>query len=67
MVMAQIPALFLPKKSSENKKPQTKEPQKQKKKPSGPGKKVSALLKGRVDGHKENTSQIYRTARRREC
>jgi len=38
--MAQIPALFLPKKSSENKKPQTKEPQKQKKKPSGPGKKT---------------------------
>ena len=67
MVMAQIPALFLPKKSSENKKPQTKEPQKQKKKPSGPGKKVSALLKGRVDGHKENTSQIYRTTRRRGC
>ncbi len=67
MVMAQIPALFLPKKSSENKKPQTKEPQKQKKKPSGPGKKVSALLKGRVDGHKENSSQTYRTARRREC
>ena len=63
--MAQIPALFLPKKSSENKKPQTKE--QQKKKPVAPKKKVSALLKGRVDGHKENTSQIYRTARRREC
>jgi hypothetical protein len=65
MVMAQIPALFLPKKSSENKKPQTKE--QQKKKPVVPKKKVSALLKGRVDGHKENSSQTYRTARRREC
>ncbi len=67
MVMPQIPALFLPKKLSEKKKTQTKEPQKQERKPSGPGKKVSALLKGRVDGHKENTSQIYRTTRRRGC
>lgn len=62
--MAQIPALFLPKKSSE-KKSQSKE-QKQEKKPVVPKKKVSALLKGRVDGHKEN-SQTYRTTRRREC
>lgn len=59
--MAQIPALFLPKKSSETKKPQTKE--QQKKKPVAPKKKVSALLKGRVDGHKENSSQIYGTTR----
>jgi hypothetical protein len=65
--MAQIPALFLPKKSSEKKKTQTKVPQKQQKELSGPGKKVSALLKGRVDGYKENTSQIYRATRRREC
>ena len=65
--MAQIPALFLPKKSSEKKKTQNKEPKKQKEKFNGSGKKVSALLKGRVDGHKENNSQIYRTARRREC
>jgi hypothetical protein len=65
--MVQIPALFLPKKSSEKRKPQTKEPQKQQKKPSGPGKKVSALLKGRVDGYKENSSQICRATRRRVC
>ena len=65
--MAQIPALFLPKKSSEKKKTQNKEPQKQEKKPKGSGKKVSALLKGRVDGYKENTSQIYRATRRRGC
>ena len=65
--MTQIPALFLPKKSSEKKKTQTKVPQKQQKEPSGPGKKVSALLKGRVDGYKENNSQIYRATRRRDC
>jgi hypothetical protein len=65
--MAQIPALFLPKKSSEKRKPQTKEPQKKQKKPSGSGKKVSALLKGRIDGYKENSSQICRATRRRGC
>ena len=58
--MPQIPALFLPKKSSE-KKSQVKE-QKQEKKPAVPKKKVSALLKGRIDGHQEN-SQTYRAAR----
>jgi len=65
--MSQIPALFLPKKSSEKKKTQTKVPQKQQKKLSGPSKKVSALLKGRIDGYKENSSQIRRATRRRDC
>jgi hypothetical protein len=63
MVMPQVPALFLPKKSGENKKTQSKEPTKKNdKKKSGSNKKVSALLKGRVDGYKENNGQIYRTA-----
>jgi len=61
--MAQVPALFLPKKWTEKKKAQYKEPKKQEKVYKGSVKKVSALLKGRVDGHEENTSQVCRTTR----
>lgn len=53
--MAQIPALFLPKKNEE--KPQVKKQEKKRKKPPV-NKKVSALLKGRIDGYKKNTGQI---------
>lgn len=52
--MAQIPALFLPKKDTE--KVQNKKPvrQKQNRKKSD-GEKVSALFKGRLDGYQENS------------
>lgn len=56
--MAQIPALFLPKKKTED-KPQVKNTSKnRKKKKPDSDKKVSALFQGRIDGYKKNNSQI---------
>ncbi len=60
--MPQIPALFLPK-NPDKRRTQTKEPKKQEKAKRGSEKKISALLKGRIDGYKEDNSQIYRAAR----
>lgn len=60
--MPQIPALFLSKKLSERNKSQNKEPQKiVYNSIIGSNKKVSALLKGRVDGNEENNSKVRRT------
>jgi hypothetical protein len=56
--MAQVPALFLPKKKIEE-KPQLKNSNKnRKKKKPDSEKKVSALFQGRIDGYKKNNSQI---------
>jgi len=58
MVMAQVPALFLPKKKTEE-KPQVKNSGKnrKKKKPDSTTK-VSALFQRGIDGYKKNNSQI---------
>ena len=56
--MAQIPALFLPKKKTEE-KPQVKNSNKnRKKKKPDSNTKVSALLQRGIDGYKKNNSQI---------
>jgi hypothetical protein len=56
--MAQIPALFLPKKKIEE-KPQVKNSNKnRKKKKPDSDKKVSALFQRGIDGYKKNNSQI---------
>ena len=56
--MAQIPALFLPKKKTEE-KPQVKNSNKnRKKKKPDSDKKVSALFQRGIDGYKKNNSQI---------
>lgn len=56
--MAQIPALFLPKKKTEE-KPQVKKTNKKRKKPQDKVK-VSALLQRRIDGYKKNNSKAIR-------
>jgi hypothetical protein len=58
MVMAQVPALFLPKKKTEE-KPQVKNSGKnrKKKKPDSTTK-VSALFQRGIDGYKKNNGQI---------
>jgi len=56
--MAQVPALFLPKKKTEE-KPQVKNSNKnRKKKKPDSDKKVSALFQRGIDGYKKNNSQI---------
>jgi len=57
--MAQVPALFLPKKKVEEQKPQVKNSgnNRKKKKPDST-KNVSALFQGKIDGYKKNNSQI---------
>jgi hypothetical protein len=55
MVMAQIPALFLPKKEPEV-KPQVKKRTFKKKEKSNET--VSALFKGRFDGYQKNDSEV---------
>lgn len=58
MVMAQIPALFLPKKKIEE-IPEVKNSSKnRKKKKSDSPKSVSILFQGEIDGYKKNNSQI---------
>jgi hypothetical protein len=58
MVMAQVPALFLPKKKTEE-KPQVKNSNKNRKKNKPDSdKKVSALFQRGIDGYKKNNSQI---------
>ena len=58
MVMAQIPALFLPKKKTEE-KPQLKNSGKnRKKKKPDTTKKVSAIFQRGIDGYQKNNSQI---------
>lgn len=58
MVMAQVPALFLPKKKTEE-KPQVKNSGKnrKKKKPDSTTK-VSVLFQRGIDGYKKNNGQI---------
>jgi len=59
MVMAQVPALFLPKKKVEEQKPQVKNSgNNQKKKKSDSSKSVSILFQGEIDGYKKNNIQI---------
>jgi len=56
--MAQVPALFLPKKKTED-KPQVKNSSKnRKKKKSDSNIKVSVLFQRGIDGYKKNNSQI---------
>lgn len=56
--MAQVPALFLPKKKTEE-KPQVKNSGKnRKKKKTDSAKQVSALFQRGIDGYKKNNSQI---------
>ena len=58
MVMPQVPALFLPKKKTEE-KPQLKNSGKnRKKKKPDSTKKVSVLFQRGIDGYKKNNSQI---------
>lgn len=58
MVMAQIPALFLPKKKTEE-KPQVKNSNKnRKKKQPDFNKKVSALFQRGIDGYEKNNGQV---------
>ena len=56
--MPQIPALFLPKKKTEENTQSKNLNKNRKKKESDKIKKVSALVQGRIDGHKKNDSQI---------
>ena len=56
--MPQIPALFLPKKKTEENTQPKNLNKNRKKKESDKTKKVSALVQGRIDGHKKNDSQI---------
>jgi hypothetical protein len=58
MVMPQIPALFLPKKKTEENSQSKNLNKTRKKKESDNSKKVSALVQGRNDGYKKNYSQI---------
>ena len=58
MVMAQVPALFLPKKKTEE-KPQVKNSTKNRKKKNPDStKKVSAIFQRGIDGYQKNNSQI---------
>jgi hypothetical protein len=58
MVMPQIPALFLPKKKTEENTQSKNSNKSRKKKESDNTKKVSALVQGRIDGYKKNDIQI---------
>ena len=58
--MAQVPALFLPKKKTED-KPQAKKINNKKKKKPNNKLKVSALLQGRINGHKESNTKVFGT------
>jgi len=58
MVMPQVPALFLPKKKTEENTQSKNLNKTRKKKESDNSKKVSALVQGRNDGYKKNNSQI---------
>jgi hypothetical protein len=62
MVMAQIPALFLPKNKPQE-KPEVKKPVSKKKKKPELNKKVSALFQGRIDGYKKDSSKTNRVGR----
>lgn len=56
--MAQVPALFLPKKKTEE-KPQVKNSTKNRKKKNPDStKKVSAIFQRGIDGYQKNNSQI---------
>ena len=55
--MAQVPALFLPKKKPDE-PTQVKKPNKKRKKTPNT-KKVSAILQGRIDGYKKDSTQTY--------
>jgi hypothetical protein len=58
MVMAQVPALFLPKKKIEE-KPEVKNSNKNRKKKNPDStKKVSAIFQRGIDGYQKNNSQI---------
>jgi len=56
--MPQIPALFLPKKKTEENTQSKNSNKSRKKKESDNTKKVSALVQGRIDGYKKNDIQI---------
>ena len=58
MVMPQVPALFLPKKKTEENTQSKNLNKNRKKKESDNSKKVSALVQGRIDGYKKNDIQI---------
>ena len=58
MVMPQVPALFLPKKKIGENTQQKNSNKNRKKKESDNSKKVSALVQGKIDGHKKNNSQV---------
>ncbi len=57
--MAQTPALFLPKKKTEE-KPQVKKTNNKKRKKPENKVKVSALLQRRIDGYQKNNSKAVR-------
>lgn len=63
--MTQIPALFLPKKSTHRKVEKVEKIKEVQNKNKTPDKKVPILLKGRIDGHKENNSQVHGATRGR--
>ncbi len=56
--MPQIPALFLPKKKTEENTQPKNSNKNRKKKESNNSKKVSVLVKGKIDGYKKNNGQI---------
>jgi hypothetical protein len=58
MVMPQVPALFLPKKKIEENNKLKNSNKSRKKKESDNTKKVSALVKGRIDGYEKNNIQV---------
>jgi hypothetical protein len=68
MVMAQIPALFLPKRGVDEQKPSVNKPVPKKrnfkKKEDKQTNCVASLLKGKFDGHEKNNGEVFsRTAR----
>jgi len=56
--MPQVPALFLPKKKTEENNKLKNSNKARKKKESDNTKKVSALVKGRIDGYEKNNIQV---------